>query len=207
MQEYYKAFPVIAKIFYKQNRNDNVKGADSIHITLDDKNKFEFWYGEAKFFTELNNKNFTNLMTSIQDLLDTEKLKKENIAVINSTDLRHILENINQSEEVYNSILSNITKFLQGSIDDFKTILHVPIVILYQCDITAKNERKTQEYLDKIKTKHKSIAKKYFSEYHATIKISYIEEIKFHLILFPVPDKQKIIEIHKDNIEHFQRKL
>ena len=40
MRYHYEALPVVPKIFYKQNANDNAKGADSVHIILDDKGNF-----------------------------------------------------------------------------------------------------------------------------------------------------------------------
>ncbi|MBB1542911.1 MAG: DUF1837 domain-containing protein [Flavobacteriaceae bacterium] len=36
MKHNYKTHPVVPKIFYKQNSQDNVKGADSTHIVLED---------------------------------------------------------------------------------------------------------------------------------------------------------------------------
>lgn len=205
MREYYNALPVVAKIFHKQNRNDNVKGADSIHITIDKQNNFEFWYGEAKFYTNLNNKSFANLIESIQDLLSLNKLKDENLAVINSIDLKYILKKNNKSEKDIKNIISKIKKLLEGSLDHFKTILHVPIAVLYQCDITANNTEKNQKYIEAIKQKHEEIATKYFTDHHNKLDISYIEKIKFHLILFPVPNKQIILEQHKENIDYYQK--
>lgn len=204
MREYYNALPIVAKIFHKQNRNDNVKGADSIHITIDEANNFEFWYGEAKFYKSLNSQNFNNLIESIKNLLSSNKLKDENLAVINSVDLKHILTNNNKSEEDIQNVILQIKKLLVGSLDDFKTKLHIPIAVLYQCDITANNTKKDQAYMKIIKQKHEEIAKEYFKRHNNTLKIDYIEVIKFHLILFPVPDKEKIIETHKRNINFYQ---
>ena len=55
MKDYYNALPVVPKIFYKQNRNDNAKGADSVHLVLtDDMSDFSVWFGEAKFYKSLS---------------------------------------------------------------------------------------------------------------------------------------------------------
>ena len=37
MRHHYHALPVVPKIFYKQNAQDNAKGADSVHIVVDEK--------------------------------------------------------------------------------------------------------------------------------------------------------------------------
>ena len=53
MKHHYKTLPVVPKIFYKQNCQDNVKGADSAHIVLEDDGSFSLWYGESKFYVDL----------------------------------------------------------------------------------------------------------------------------------------------------------
>ena len=53
MKHHYKALPVVPKIYYKQNSQDNAKGADSVHIVLDENNQFSLWYGESKFYINL----------------------------------------------------------------------------------------------------------------------------------------------------------
>lgn len=52
MRYHYGALPVVPKIFYKQNANDNAKGADSVHVVLDDKGDFTLWLG-ANFIVTL----------------------------------------------------------------------------------------------------------------------------------------------------------
>ncbi len=49
MKHYYGALSVVPKIFYKQNAQDNAKGADSVHIVIEDNSDFSIWFGEAKF--------------------------------------------------------------------------------------------------------------------------------------------------------------
>ena len=53
MKYHYKALPAVPKIFYKQNCQDNAKGADSAHIVFEDDGSFSLWYGESKFYVDL----------------------------------------------------------------------------------------------------------------------------------------------------------
>ncbi len=53
MKHKFKAIPVVPKIFYKQNSQDNAKGADSVHIVLSDNGLFTLWFGEAKFYSSI----------------------------------------------------------------------------------------------------------------------------------------------------------
>lgn len=48
MKNYYKALPVVPKIFYKQNTQDFAKGADSVHIVVEDETTFSLWLGESE---------------------------------------------------------------------------------------------------------------------------------------------------------------
>ena len=65
----------------------------------------------------------------------------------------------------------------------------------FDCDITASTEELTDDYKLQIISTHKEKAKEYFSKQIDKCKsIPKYSEIKFHLILFPVPDKRKIVE-------------
>ena len=40
MKHHYNSLPVVPKIFYKQNSQDNAKGADSVHIVIENSSDF-----------------------------------------------------------------------------------------------------------------------------------------------------------------------
>lgn len=46
MRHHYGALPVVPKIFYKQNKNDFAKGADSVHIVIEKDSSFSLWLGK-----------------------------------------------------------------------------------------------------------------------------------------------------------------
>lgn len=80
------------------------------------------------------------------------------------------------------------------SIDKIKPILHVPIIILHKCDLTANANEITEEYRSQIKNKHIDRANVYFKKQIQKCKdIVKYAEIKFHLILFPVPNKESVV--------------
>lgn len=77
MKHHYKALPVVPKIFYKQNNQDNAKGADSVHIVInEDKSDFTLWFGEAKFYNSIANSRLDAVVSSVYESLGTDKLKK-----------------------------------------------------------------------------------------------------------------------------------
>ena len=190
MKDYYKALPVVPKIFHKQNRNDNAKGADSVHVVLtDDMTDFSVWFGEAKFYKSLSSAALDNVVESVKNSLDKDKVKKENSII---TDLRD-LDEFEMPAELRQQIYALLDQ--DRSIDALKPKLHIPILLLHQCKSTAAATQMDAAYLDAIRKKHLKIANEYFEKQVGVLKdiVHQYEVIHFHLILFPVPDKEVIV--------------
>jgi hypothetical protein len=202
MKNYYGAIPVVPKIFYKQNVQDNAKGADSVHIVIDENKNFTLWFGEAKFYNSIDDERLYSILTSIENSLQTEKLKKENSIITNVTDLDEFLAN---EPELYNEIISILSP--DTSIDVIKPKLYIPILLLHECNITAKGTDLTAEMREELITFHidraKSFFKKQIKKMNGTIH-KYVE-IKFVVILFPVPEKKPIIDKFVENVIHFKK--
>ena len=191
MRYHYHALPVVPKIFYKQNSHDNAKGSDSVHIVIDEDAKdFTLWLGEAKFFNDIADERLYDPISSVFEALSTDKLKKENSIITNVKDLEYVIADLDIRKKV-KEVLHRDT-----SIDEVKKRLHVPIMLLHQCDITQKATELSPEYLEEIKLYHLNRAKRYFMSHNNKQKkedIYGFENIKFHLILFPVPNKASIV--------------
>lgn len=188
MKHFYNALPVVPKIFYKQNTNDNAKGADSIHIVIEKNNNFSIWFGEAKFYKDINSA-MSEAIKSLTELLSTDKLKNENSII---TGLREI-DNVISDRQ----LRCQIKEFLSGenSIDNFKPKLHVPILLLHECDKTKNCTELTQEYKNTMKSQHILDAQRYYEkQIEKLCSITKYSQITFHLILFPIPDKQSVVE-------------
>ena len=92
MKNHYKALPVVPKIFYKQNAQDNAKGADSVHIVINENgDDFTLWFGEAKFYNSIADARLDAVVSSVYASLDSGKLKKENSIITNVSDLDHLV--------------------------------------------------------------------------------------------------------------------
>lgn len=190
MKNHYKALPIVPKIFYKQNRSDYAKGADSVHIVVENDNKFSLWFGESKFYNSIENARLDKIIESVKESLSLNKLKKEN-AIITS------IADINEFEEISEELRANITKSLSQSqsIDTIKPILNIPILLLYECHLTKAETHLTATYITSIKDFHKERATAYFKKQIAKCSsLDLYSEIKFHIILFPVPEKETIVK-------------
>ncbi|KGO99427.1 hypothetical protein N791_07775 [Lysobacter defluvii IMMIB APB-9 = DSM 18482] len=189
MRLHFGALPVVPKIFYKQNVNDFAKGADSVHISIDG-DAFLLYFGEAKFYSSIENARLDSVVDSVRKSLETDKLKKENAIV---TSLRELdtLDLPGGMAERIRAALSN-----RASIDDIKPLIHVPILLLHECSVTAAATLKDQAYLDAITDVHQERAQSYFERQVAALapSVARYGEITFHLILLPVPCKKKVVD-------------
>lgn len=197
MKHHFHALPVVPKIFYKQNANDYAKGADSVHITLNSAGDFELWLGEAKFYNNIEDARFAVPIASVEEMLSAKKLRDENSLVTNLKDLDDMLKNDALCQQIRASLSKGV------SLDDIKRRLHVPILLLHECDITKNAVVYDQAYKDSIVAYHKERANAYFKKQIAKLSktVSLLDAIHFHLILFPVPCR---LDIVRDFMKHAQ---
>ncbi|QLH71290.1 DUF1837 domain-containing protein [Rhodopseudomonas palustris] len=188
MRHQYKALPVVPKIFYKQNTQDNAKGADSVHIVINESD-FTLWFGEAKFYNSIEDYRLDSIVASVMASLSTDKLKKENAIITSVSDLDGL--------RIEPTLRENIRLALSNreSIDNLKSKIHIPILILHECRDTAASKDLTESYKKKIQSYHKGRADAYFAkQITKSSSIHKYDDITFHIILFPVPSKKDIVD-------------
>ena len=189
MKHHYGALPVVPKIFYKQNSRDNAKGADSVHVVIENGNDFSIWFGEAKFYDSIENNRLGPIVQSVEAALEKMKLKKENSIITSVSDLDDLVKNPEMNKNI-RELLSP-----KESVDNLKPKLNIPILLLHECELTKNCNTLTEDYKQKIITHHKERVEAYFKKQIEMISsIHKYSEIKFHVILFPVPSKDKIVE-------------
>ncbi|HRX17382.1 MAG TPA: DUF1837 domain-containing protein [Spirochaetota bacterium] len=200
MKHHYQALPVVPKIFYKQNSQDNAKGADSVHIVLEPNDSYSIWFGEAKFYNSIEDARLSSIVKSVENSLKTDKLKKENSIITNVQDLDDLVLDESLKEKIKQT-LSNKT-----SIDELKPRLHIPILILHECEITKKATKLDDNYLEEVRLFYRDRATSYFKKQIIQLKTSVhlYSDITFHIILFPVPSKENIVDKFVVNVQHYK---
>ncbi|WP_177431595.1 HamA C-terminal domain-containing protein [Pseudomonas huaxiensis] len=199
MKHKYKAFPVVPKIFYKQNSQDNAKGADSVHIVPEGDNEFSLWFGEAKFYNSIEDARLPSIITSVGNSLKTDKLKKETSIITNLADIDE-LEIADTLKEKIKSSLAHT-----NSIDTIKPIINIPILLLHECEITNTCTSLSSEYKNNIINFHTERSNSYFKKQISKLNgVHLYEKIKFHIILFPVPEKECIVDTFVNTAEHYK---
>jgi hypothetical protein len=198
MRRHYDALPVVPKIFYKQNSQDNAKGADSVHIVIAD-GDFSLWFGEAKFYNSIENARLASIIESVANALNTEKLKKENSIITNLQDIHHLVID----DAVRGKILDALET--RKSIDEIVSRINIPILLMHECKLTATSTDFSPEYVAELRQFHMERAQKYFeTQLVKMMGLHKYPQITFHLILFPVPDKKKIVDKFIANVEYYK---
>lgn len=188
MRHRFGALPVVPKIFYKQNVQDNAKGADSVHIVVNG-DDFTLWFGEAKFYNSIADARLDSVVTSVMNSLSTDKLKKENAIITSVSDLDGLPISTGLREKI-KAALDN-----RESIDNIKPKIHIPILLLHECSITSDAKELSDVYKAEIVAFHKDRASAYFlKQTSKSGSVHKYDDLHFHLILFPVPDKKKIVD-------------
>lgn len=199
MKHYYHALPAVPKIFYKQNSQDNAKGADSVHIVIENSKDFSLWFGEAKFYNSIEDARLNTIVESVKNSLQTDKLKKENSIITNICDIDDLIKD--------DKLCLQIKKALspQESIDTIKPKIHIPILLLHECLITKGTDCLSDDYKASIIAYHIERAHSYFKKQLDQMRSLFkYGEIKFHLILFPVPSKKDVVEKFVSNVVFYK---
>ncbi len=200
MKHHYKALPVVPKIFYKQNAQDFAKGSDSVHIVLEDDSDFTLWFGEAKFYNNIEDVRLDSIVQSVENSLQSDKLKKENSIITSVSEIDTLVIGDDLKKKI-KELLST-----RESIDKLKPKLNIPILLLHECAITQKQTALSDDYKDEIRRHHLQRAESYFRKQIAKIgSLHMYSEIEFHIILFPVPVKEKVVKKFIETVDHLKK--
>lgn len=200
MRHHFGALPVVPKIFYKQNIQDNAKGADSVHIVVDG-DDFTLWFGEAKFYNSISDARLDAVVTSVITSLSTDKLKKENAIITSVSDL----DGLPIATELRVKIKAALDN--RESIDNLKPKIHIPILLLHECTTTSSATDLTEAYKAEMTAFHTERAEAYFLKQIAKSgSVHKYNDLTFHIILFPVPSKKKIVDAFVQTVAFYKDK-
>ena len=116
------------------------------------------------------------------------------------------LDRINIDDETRTSIRDSLSNM--NSIDSLKEIINIPILLLHECSLTADASEITEAYLERVRSYHKERAISYFQKQADALgDIFKYSSLTFHLILFPVPKKEPIIESFISEVSHYRGKI
>lgn len=181
----FESVPAISKIYYKSSHNETVKGFDCVHIVGPIDN-LELWIGEVKFYKSITNA-IRDVIKELKDHLDLDFLRDEFVLISNKLEPsdQHIIE--------VRQLLSE-----RRSMDDIFKCLCLPILLTYESDTILNHNKICEEYISEFEAE---IQKHY--ELFCT-KAKNILNIRFHLFLLPVEDKEKLVSILDEKLKAWQ---
>lgn len=186
MQHYFMAAESVPKIFYKQNTNDLVTGADSIHIVVND-GDFSFWLGEAKVYKDLNQA-MSSAAKSVKDMLERTKLDKEKSLMLELKELKQNKQLADYIDPIVNILSAS------ASIDEFRKKLHVPILLVCEDEKVAQATELDDDLRNQLRDKYVVEAQRFYEKLKAQLStvMQQCRNVRFHLILFPIPSVEEV---------------
>lgn len=169
--------PAISKIFFKDHRNDTVKGFDAVHILEEE--TIELWLGEVKFYNDLR-RAVRDVIAELREHTDTNYLRSEFVAITNklddkwplAEDLRQMLPRTRSLDEIFSEIC-------------------IPVLLTYDSPTVQSHSRLSDEY--------EAAFRKEVCEHWEHFREALPDlPLRVHLFLLPLEEKARLVEeMHK----------
>ena len=173
LRQHIGTIPAISKIYFKDARNDTVKGFDAVHV-LDLGDRFELWLGEVKFYSDINDA----IRKVIEELVEhTERnyLRSEFAAIVNKID-----DLWPQAKRLRQLIHEN------RSLDQIFSDLCIPVLLTYDSDAVKNHNEITEQY----KTVFEAEVLQHFASFQKALPSL---GLRVHLFLLPLKEKRMLV--------------
>ena len=189
IMEYFLESPqIVSKMFYKQNTDMPVFGADGLHIGFDKQSKsLIVYFCESKMYAQIGT-SLTKIITSIENFIEVKN---------GSTQRERDLKIINDFIEIGDSekkeyILSYLDPYSPNS-NNVKEIFCC--MTIFNSDIYVKMRGKKSEEISKLfKSEYEKLATEVVENFVSKIKKSNIRDLEFNFLVLPVDDVDNIRE-------------
>ena len=133
LRQVFGTLPAVCKMYYKDSRNDTVKGFDCVHVVSKEE-VLELWLGEVKFYKEIN----SAIRDVVEELVEHTKrdyLRDEFTAITNKID-----ETWPQSEKLKMLLNEN------SSLDDIFNSVSIPVLLTYESNAINSHKKVTNDF-------------------------------------------------------------
>lgn len=171
LRSHFGSEPAISKLFYKSADNETVKGFDCVHVVPGPDDALELWLGEAKFYSDISDA-LQAAYTSLADLTDTDRLKREFVLV------RGLVDDDWPYAEQFRELVND-----RRSLDEVFQVLRIPVLLTYNSDAVGAASAVDAEYEAALRVEVEGI----FERFKGSGRLP--ADIYVHLILVPLKDK------------------
>lgn len=184
IRQTFNSEPAISKIYYKTANNDTVKGFDAVHI-VEQGGNLELWLGEVKFYK--------NAKDAVRDVVkelavhtQNDYLRNEFVLISGKLDERW------PHAPAIKELLSE-----RKSLDTVFTQICIPILLTYESETITAHNIDSQQFKKALLAEAESLYQ-HFSKQP-------LPQIKIHLFLVPIADKDKLVKALHSKLEGLQR--
>ncbi len=185
MRQIFNSLPAISKIYYKSANNDTVKGFDAVHV-VPMQDGLELWIGEAKFYSDIN--------AAIHDVVNELTIHTQ-IDYLR-TEFTLITNKIDEKFPHY-EVLKNLMD-PRTSLDEIFKRACIPVLLTYNSEVINKYNRNDGDYIEDFR-------KEILSNYKKFSESKLPENIHIHLFLFPIKEKERLIEALDARLKKWQQ--
>lgn len=188
LRQCFSTIPAVSKYFYKDSRNDTVKGFDAVHVVASD-SSLELWLGEAKFYSDIS-KAIADAITEIEEHIKRDYLRDEFAAITNKVDNTW-------------PYAARLKKLLhpETSLDEVFDAICIPVLLTYDSPMITSFVELSDEYKAKFQEE--------VLEHYATFKgklstKSLPTRLRIHMFLLPLQEKQAFVAIVDETLKQMQ---
>jgi len=174
IRQVFQTIPAVSKWYFKDARNDTVKGFDAVHIVAVGE-ALELWLGEVKFYQDIS-RAIADVVSEMERHTAHDYLRSEFAAITNKIDdsLPHA---------------GRLRKLLDPntSLDQVFDALCMPVLLTYESPVVSSHSQRTAGYVaavtDEVRKHKRAFAAK-----------SLPAAKRIHLFLFPMASKTRLLQ-------------
>lgn len=189
MRHEFKTEPAIAKLFFKDARNDTVKGFDAVHVVETDQGELELWLGEVKFYNDISAA-MSAVVKELKGHTARAYLKDEFALITNKLDPAWPLT----------ERLQKLLDYENLPLDDIFARVRIPVLLTYDSDAVAAHTSRTDEYATVFRSEVLDVRERFS-------KNDLPKDFAIHLILVPLKEKATLLEELNRRLKNIQEGL
>jgi hypothetical protein len=184
IREVFDSQPAISKIYYKSSTNETVKGFDAVHV-IESNDGLELWLGEVKFYKDIGNA-IRDVAAELTAHTDRDYLRDEFVLIDSKIDPWW------EHAQALRDLISKRT-----SLDVVFKRTCIPVLLTYESKCIEEHDEVCDVFEKQLTTEMEDIHKR-FSDRD-------LPELRIHLFLVPLDDKQTLTQILQRKLEGLQR--
>jgi len=181
LRQVFNTLPAISKYFYKDSRNDTVKGFDNVHVVIDSK-ELQLWLGEVKFYSDIK-KALRDVIPELVAHTKREYLHSEFAAITNKIDPawphadrpKKLLDRNTSLDEVFDAVC-------------------IPILLTYNSEAMDGHNEVSSVFVSAFESE----VRKHYSDFASR---NLPKDLRIHLFLFPMKDKTMLVNAFHERLK------